>query len=189
MRLLLVGAPDHRVRFRSEIDHTSLSIVGEFATLAEARASGIEADGIVVADPQRRRPSYLDGQELSDEDVLEERLTAREIEVVELLAQGLAEQGNRRAARHQRPDSEIPRCRDLRRAGRRQSDRCRAARRPPRTRFAVARESRPFSLRIGPRASAAASQAEAAAVACSCAITPAASNRIQCCTMRPPSMR
>jgi DNA-binding NarL/FixJ family response regulator len=89
MRLLLVGAPDHRARFRSEIDHTSLSIVGEFATVAQARASGIEADGIVLADPQRRRQSYLDGWGLSDEDVFEERLTARELEVVELLAQGL----------------------------------------------------------------------------------------------------
>ncbi len=89
MRLLLVGAPDHRARFRSEIDHTSLSIVGEFATVAQARASGIDADGIVLTDPQGRRRAYRDGEELADEDGVEERLTAREIEGVELLAQGL----------------------------------------------------------------------------------------------------
>ena len=92
MRLLLVGPPDERRRLRAEIDHSSFTIAGEFATLADARLSGIEFDGILLADrslvkPRRTGPGIF--EEHPDE-ILEEPLTPREIEVLELLAEGLA---------------------------------------------------------------------------------------------------
>jgi DNA-binding NarL/FixJ family response regulator len=83
MRLLLVGTPEERERLRAEIDHSSFTIAGEFSTLAGARASEIEADGILLADPTGARPSER----------FEEPLTAREVEVLELLAEGLSNKG------------------------------------------------------------------------------------------------
>ena len=79
MRLLLVGSANQRVRLRAELDETAITVVGEFATLAQARASGIEADGVLVADPARR---------FDAEEGFEEPLTSREVEVLELLADG-----------------------------------------------------------------------------------------------------
>ena len=83
MRVLLVGSAEARERLRAELDHTSFTIAGEFATLGEARASRVEADGILVSSPVGRaftaRP----------EDQFEEPLTPREIQVLELLAEGL----------------------------------------------------------------------------------------------------
>jgi len=88
MRLLLVGTPDGRARLRAELDESSFTVVGEFTTMAEARASGIEADAIVIATPVGHaftaRPATL-----SDSPDYEEPLTAREVEVLELLAEGL----------------------------------------------------------------------------------------------------
>ena len=86
MRVLLVGAPDERERFRAELDRTSFTIAGEFATLADARASGIEADGIFVG---RTLTARQINRDYSDDDI-EEPLTRREIDVVELLAEGLS---------------------------------------------------------------------------------------------------
>ena len=73
------------------MDHASFTIAGEFATLADARASGMEADGILLSVgrpfiPQLR--SGHAGRQIGDE--IEEPLTPREIEVVELLAEGLS---------------------------------------------------------------------------------------------------
>ena len=82
MRLLLVGPPDARERLRAEIDDSSFTVAGEFATLADARASGVEAAGILIADPK--------GPRRSNGETLEEPLTPREIDVLELLAEGLA---------------------------------------------------------------------------------------------------
>lgn len=91
MRLLLVGTPDGRARLRAELDETSFSIAGEFATMADARASGIEADAILMSTPVGRafaaRPASVD--ELAGSDAYEEPLTAREVEVLQLLAEGL----------------------------------------------------------------------------------------------------
>ena len=56
----------------------TLQIAGEFLTLAAAEASGIVADGILIA-PERR----------TDDEALPEALTPREIQVLELLAEGL----------------------------------------------------------------------------------------------------
>jgi DNA-binding NarL/FixJ family response regulator len=90
MRLLLVGTPDRRARLRAELDEGSFTIAAEFATMAEARASGIQADAILISGSERAftaRPSSVDDSSGDDEYV--EPLTAREVEVVELLAEGL----------------------------------------------------------------------------------------------------
>jgi DNA-binding NarL/FixJ family response regulator len=92
MRLLLVGPGAARERLRAELEHTSFSVAGEFAALAEARASGVEADAILIAAPVGRtfavRPTNDDDADGS-ETVFAEPLTRREIEVLELLAEGL----------------------------------------------------------------------------------------------------
>jgi DNA-binding NarL/FixJ family response regulator len=85
MRLLLVGTPDERERLRAEIDHSSFTVAGEFATLADARASHIEADAILIC--SRAGRPFMGRQ---NEDQFEEPLTPREIDVVELLAEGLS---------------------------------------------------------------------------------------------------
>lgn len=82
MRVILVGTSTARQRIRAEIDST-WTIAGEFATLADARGSGIEADAIVVA-------ADLKGPPRDDGDQIEEPLTSRETDVVELLAEGLS---------------------------------------------------------------------------------------------------
>jgi DNA-binding NarL/FixJ family response regulator len=91
MRLLLVGTPDRRARLRAELEESSFTIAGEFATLAEAHASRIESDAILIAAPSGRavtaRPSSVDDSAGDNE--YEEPLTAREVEVLELLAEGL----------------------------------------------------------------------------------------------------
>ena len=131
MRVILIGPAEDRARLRASLNG-SLRVVGEFATMAAAEASGLEADGILVAPrsrlaggdprsgspsqhwqsgrfaarpprsgspsqhwqsgrfaarPQRRReaPAYEEGEDES----LAEALTPREIQVLELLAEGL----------------------------------------------------------------------------------------------------
>jgi DNA-binding NarL/FixJ family response regulator len=80
MRILLAGSQAARDRLRSRINGTPVNIVGEFATVGAARRSGLEADGILIA-----------GQaDAEDPDVYHEALTAREIDVLEGLAEGLS---------------------------------------------------------------------------------------------------
>lgn len=87
MRVLLVGSPDDRARLRASLNG-SLRVAGEFPTLAAAEAADVEADGILIAHgvpPSRdalRRTSRPDTE-------YDEALTAREIQVLELLAEGL----------------------------------------------------------------------------------------------------
>jgi DNA-binding NarL/FixJ family response regulator len=81
MRLLLVGTPDARERLRAEIDHTSFTVAGEFATMADARSAGIDAEAILICSPAGRAFTALP---------FEESLTPREVEVLELLAEGLS---------------------------------------------------------------------------------------------------
>ncbi len=56
-----------------------MAVAGEFDSLAAARASELDSDGILVA------PDAID----PDEDGFDEPLTAREVQVLELLAEGL----------------------------------------------------------------------------------------------------
>jgi two-component system nitrate/nitrite response regulator NarL len=80
MRVLLVGSPLDRARLRSQMNG-SMKVAGEFSTLAAARASEIDADAIVTALETRA--------DRRDEPVFDEPLTQREIQVLELLAEGL----------------------------------------------------------------------------------------------------
>lgn len=87
MRVLLVGAPADRARLRSRLDGP-VEIAGEFASVAAARASRVEADAIVLAtDDHARRPWPAGGDD--DGGGIDEPLTPREIQVLELLAEGL----------------------------------------------------------------------------------------------------
>lgn len=85
MRAILVGPERDRDRLRWQLESALVEVVGECLTLADARASGLEADVIVIA-AGTRRSSGPDG---AADDPPVEALTPREIEVLELLAEGL----------------------------------------------------------------------------------------------------
>jgi DNA-binding NarL/FixJ family response regulator len=74
MRVILAGSAGERARLRAGLNG-HLTIVGEFDTLASARAAGIDAGAILVA-PSEPSPAP-------------ESLTPRERDVLELLAEGL----------------------------------------------------------------------------------------------------
>lgn len=75
MRVLLVGSPAERAHLASVLDG-SFSVVGEFPTLGLARAARVNADAILLAP--------LGGEAAA------EALTPREVQVLELLAEGLS---------------------------------------------------------------------------------------------------
>ncbi len=75
MKVVLVGPPVMRARLRRQMNVLA-TIVGEFASLASARAARVEADAFVMA-----------AANADDEGILE-TLTSREIQVLELLAEG-----------------------------------------------------------------------------------------------------
>jgi DNA-binding NarL/FixJ family response regulator len=76
MRVILVGYRLHRQRLRAELP-AGLEVVAECATIAAARALGLDADGLLVAEGLVEEP-------------LVESLTPRELQVLELVAGGLA---------------------------------------------------------------------------------------------------
>ena len=80
MRVVLVGRASDRDRWRAELTESGLEIVAEAPTLAAARAGGVRADAYVVAtaEPEDDR-----------ERIPGEPLTARELDVLHLLALGL----------------------------------------------------------------------------------------------------
>jgi DNA-binding NarL/FixJ family response regulator len=73
MKVVLIGDADERARRRAQLNGSAL-VVGEFPSLREARAANLGADAALV--PVQPEPTY-------------EVLTPREIEVLELLAEGL----------------------------------------------------------------------------------------------------
>ena len=87
MRVILVGAAPDRERTRSQLDG-SMEVVGEFATLAEARAAAEREAGESVAMLLAPRHPHGQGDEVPPVDV--EPLTIREVQVLELLAEGLS---------------------------------------------------------------------------------------------------
>ena len=89
MRAILVGSPRDRERLISELLETSVEVVGEFATLADARASDVIADGIILAARSPRTSLSRTGEMLDDEGALAEPLTPREMDVLVLLSEGL----------------------------------------------------------------------------------------------------
>jgi len=78
MRVLLVGSPSARARLRVQLNG-SMDVAGEFDSLATARASKSRSDAIVITP---------DATGIEDDEV-DEPLTPREVEVLELLAEGL----------------------------------------------------------------------------------------------------
>jgi DNA-binding NarL/FixJ family response regulator len=80
IRVLLVGSPVERARLREAVDDEAVEIVGEFPTPAAARASGVAADGLLSPAGRLRAGEPLDPVEA---------LTRREIDVLDLLAEGL----------------------------------------------------------------------------------------------------
>jgi DNA-binding NarL/FixJ family response regulator len=77
MRVLLVGTSHERDQLRPQLIADRIDIAGEFPTLAAARESAIEADGILLAAAAAGSKRGL------------EPLTPREVQVIELLVEGL----------------------------------------------------------------------------------------------------
>ena len=84
MRLLLVGPPRARELLRAQISDPSIEIVGEFVSADDARRSGIQADALLTA------LGAAGPRDSSAAEGVEEALTPREIQVLELLAEGMA---------------------------------------------------------------------------------------------------
>ena len=80
MRVVLVGSASDRARLRARLDGTAIEVVGEFRSVAAANLSRAGADAILLS------PDAHD----DDEGEFVEPLTDREIQVLELLAEGLA---------------------------------------------------------------------------------------------------
>ena len=85
MRVLIVGPAEARKRLRANLPE-SIEVVEEFVSVSAARESGVAADAIVMAAPDGAGPERsADLDRVS----LQESLTHREQEVLELLAEGL----------------------------------------------------------------------------------------------------
>ena len=83
MRVILIGDDDERARLRQRVTE-GVTVVGEFTSIADARAADIDADAyLTAAGPSRARE-----QPIIDRAVVD-ALTPREIEVLQLLADGL----------------------------------------------------------------------------------------------------
>jgi len=83
MRLIVIGTPRQRRDLRERLDASLPDVVGEFESLAAARESGIQADALVLA-PRMAAEAH------DDDSPPIESLTPREIAVLELVAEGLA---------------------------------------------------------------------------------------------------
>jgi two-component system, NarL family, nitrate/nitrite response regulator NarL len=92
MRVILVGSRSERARLRAQMNG-SLTIVGEFPTIDLARDADVDADAIIMqmADPgiADRQLRIADPQSAIRHPQFEEPLTPREVQVLELLAEGL----------------------------------------------------------------------------------------------------
>ena len=82
MRVILVGGPADRDRLREQMNG-SMTVVAEFPTIAAARRSDLDVDAMLIA------ADTVHAEALDDDDSLDEPLTPREIQVLELLAEGL----------------------------------------------------------------------------------------------------
>ena len=80
MRVVLVGSASARARLRAEMSRVAIDVVGEYPSLAAARAAAVDADAMLVGSP---------GSAARPDDEIDEPLTSREIQVLELLAEGL----------------------------------------------------------------------------------------------------
>ena len=82
MRVILVGAPADRDRLRAQTDG-SMIVVAEFPTIAAARLSDLDVDAMLIASDS------VHAHAVDEDDSVDEPLTPREIQVLELLAEGL----------------------------------------------------------------------------------------------------
>lgn len=81
MRLIIIGSGPRRHELREQIESAVPDVVGEFSSLAEARDAGIDADAFLLT---AVTPPDL------DDDPAVESLTPRELEILELVAEGLS---------------------------------------------------------------------------------------------------
>jgi NarL family two-component system response regulator YdfI len=79
MRVVLVGPPSRRQRLRALLPEGML-VVAEASSVSGARALGQDADAYLLAPPQ---------SQTEETDPLVEALTPREVQVLELVADGL----------------------------------------------------------------------------------------------------
>ncbi|HUE88001.1 MAG TPA: response regulator transcription factor [Vicinamibacterales bacterium] len=79
MRVIVIGNARQRRDLTDVIEDSAPQVVGEFETVAEARRSGIAADAIVI-------PARVGA---ANDDPAPEALTPREVQVLELVAEGL----------------------------------------------------------------------------------------------------
>ena len=79
MRVLLVGLPDERERLRGQLLAEHVDVAAEFVTMSAARGSRVAADAIVLA-----------ARERDDDGSVPDALTPREVQVLELLVEGLS---------------------------------------------------------------------------------------------------
>jgi DNA-binding NarL/FixJ family response regulator len=79
MRVIVIGTARERRALRDALEGSPPDIVGEFDSLADARRSGLAADAVVTS---RSAPDQ-------DDDPSPEMLTPRELQVLELVAEGL----------------------------------------------------------------------------------------------------
>ena len=90
MRIILVGPPHARAQLRLELVELHgpniINVVGEFDTLAKARASAVKADAMLLANAM----APPDDESSPPDEWIDDELTPREVEVLELLAEGLA---------------------------------------------------------------------------------------------------
>jgi len=88
MRVVLVGSPSERARLKAQLNG-SMDVVAEYATLGAARSADLDVDAIFVSPNTRSEPVGSRADDTNDDVEFDEPLTPREIEVLELLAEGL----------------------------------------------------------------------------------------------------
>jgi len=79
MRVIVIGNACQRRELRDALEHSRPHVVGEFESIAEARRSGMAVDAFIAP-----------AEEIETGDSIPETLTPREIQVLELVAEGLS---------------------------------------------------------------------------------------------------
>ncbi len=88
--MLRIGSAAARARLRRQL-HPSLVVAGEFESDSEARASGLPFDALLVA--PAAEPLRAGAPLAAADEAIEDPLTPRELQVLELLAAGLSNKG------------------------------------------------------------------------------------------------